>query len=146
MKNYVRFLCVILALSLAIPLPVYAADDAASRGSAFFSSYLAFIQKISSTGMQIWYDVDSNAAIMDEIGVSSIELYESADQQSWTKVRTYEMEDYSSMIDRNTSSHTGHLSYSKGKTGYYYYAHITFYAKNNTGIGIRFLYTDILQM
>ena len=146
MKKSVRVLCLILTLSLLMAFPVHAESNAEPRASAFFSSYWTFLHKASSTSIEIWFDVNANAAVMQEIGASMIELYESADGQSWTIVETYEKEDYPSMIDYNTGSHTGYVTYSNAISGYYYSACVTYYAKNSTGIGERFIYTDTLQM
>lgn len=146
MKKSVRVLCLILALSLLMVFPAHGEANAEPRASAFFSSYLTFLHKASSTSIEIWFDVTANAAIMQEIGASMIELYESADGQSWTIVETYEKEDYPSMIDYNTASHTSHVIYSNAISGYYYSACVTYYAKNSTGIGERFIYTETLQM
>ena len=146
MKRRLRILCLVLALSLLMAFPVHAASNVEPRGSAFFSSYLTFLYKTSSTSFQVCFDVDSNAAIMQEIGVSIIEVYRSSDQENWTKMRTYEMEDYPEMIDDNTASHTGYVTYTYATPGDYYTARVIFYAKNSTGIGERFVYTQIIQM
>ena len=146
MKRTFRFLCLILVFSLLLVFPVHAASDVEPRGSAFFSSYGTALYKASANSFEIWFDVMANAAIMQEIGVSMIEVYRSEDQQHWTKMKTYEMEDYPEMIDDNTGSHTGYVTYNYATPGCYYRAYVTFYAKNSTGIGKRFVYTQILQM
>lgn len=146
MKRSFRFLCLILALSLILAFPVHAATDVEPRGSAFFGSYGTGLYKASSTSFEVWFDVNANAAVMQEIGVSMIEIYRSVDQEHWTKVKIYEMEDYPEMIDDNTGSHTSYVTYDNATPGYYYRAYVTFYAKNNTGIGKRFVYTGILHM
>lgn len=146
MKKTFRLLCLILVFSLLLAFPVHAASDIEPRGSAFFSSYGTGLYKVSSNSFEIWFDVTANAAVMQEIGVSMIEVYRSADQEHWTKMKTYEMEDYPEMIDENTGSHTGYVTYNYATPGYYYTAYVTFYAKNSTGIGKRFVYTQIIQM
>ena len=146
MKRSLRLVSLILAVSLLLAMPVSAAENAESRASMFFSAHMTFLEQISPTGIRIWYDVDANAAVMDEIGVSVIDLYESTDGQSWTKVKTYEKEDYSSMIKYNSCFYTSYLSYSKAKTGYYYCADVTFYARNSIGFGELCDYTAIMQM
>ena len=83
---------------------------------------------------------------MDVLGVSEIILYRSADQQSWTRMRTYRMGTYPQMVAYNTTSHDGYVAYTSATAGYYYTAYITFYAKNSTGIGERYVYTEILRM
>ena len=146
MKKIVQTLCVILALSLVLAMPAYAESTVEPRGSAFFGSYSTDLYKTSSSSFQIWFDVVSNVTTMDVLGVSEIIVYRSPDQQSWTKMRTYTMDNYPQMVAQNTCSHDGYITYNYATTGYYYRAYITFYAKNSTGIGERDVYTEILRM
>lgn len=147
MKKLVRGICIILVCSLLLAVPAQATNVVEPRGSAFFSSYGTDLYKTSSSSFQIWFDVTANAWVsMQVLGVSEIIVYRSADQQSWTKMRTYTMENYSQMVAQNTSSHDGYVTYNYATTGYYYRAYITFYAKNSTGIGERYIYTEILKM
>ena len=146
MKRLMRFVCVTLVFSLLLVIPAYAKATVEPRESAFFASYGTDLYKASSTSFEIWFDVDANAAIMDVLGVSEIIVYRSADQQSWTKVATYDMDDYPEMIDTYTVSHTGYVTYYNATPGYYYRAYVFFYAKNSRGIGGRDVYTEILRM
>lgn len=146
MKRIVRTVCVILVLSMMLVIPAQAETNVEPRGSAFFAAYSTYLYKTSSTSFQIWFDVDANAAMMDKLGTSVIELYRSSNQQNWTKVKTYEMEDYPEMIDEYSYSHIDYVTYSNAWSGYYYCAYVTFYAKNSTGIGERYVYTGILKM
>lgn len=146
MKRNFRFLCLLLILSLLLAFPVNATTDAEPRGSAFFGAYGTALYKTDTATFEIWFDVDANAAIMQEIGVSMIEVYRSTDQEHWVKLKTYEMDDYPEMIDYNTASHVGYVTFDNAVPGFYYTAYVTFYAKNSTGIGKRFVYTQILRM
>lgn len=147
MKKLVRFVCMILVCSLLLAVPAQAAETAEPRASSFFSSYGTDLYKTSSTSFQIWFDVIANAGSSPQVlGVSEIILYRSADQQTWKKMKTYIMESYPCMVAQNTYSHDGYVSYNFADTGYYYTAYITFYAKNSTGIGERYIYTEILRM
>ena len=147
MKKLVRFVCIILACSLLLAVPAQAATSVEPRGSAFFASYGTDLYKTSSSTFQIWFDVTANAGnTMQVLGVSEILVYRSADQQSWTKMRTYPMDYYPEMVAQNTTSHGGYVTYDYATPGYYYTAYITFYAKNSRGIAERYVYTEILQM
>ena len=146
MKKFMRIVCLVLALSLLLVVPTYAESTVEPRGSAFFASYGTDLYKATSTSFEIWFDVDSNAAMMDVLGVREIIVYRSADQQSWTKMRTYDMEDYPNMVDTYAYSHTVYVTYGYATPGYYYRAYITFYAKDSRGIGERYVYTEILRM
>lgn len=146
MKKILRTICIVIVLSLVLAIPAYADSTAETRGSAFFGSYATDLYKTSSSSFQIWFDVVANVATMDVLGVSEIIVYRSADQQSWTKMRTYTMDNYPQMVAQNTSAHIDYVTYNYATTGYYYTAYITFYAKNSTGIGERYVYTEILKM
>ena len=146
MKKLVRVICMLLVCSLFFAVPAQAASVAEPRASAFFSSYGTDLYKTSSSSFQIWFDVVSNVTTMDVLGVSEIIVYRSANQQTWTKMRTYTMDNYPEMVDQNTTCHGGYVTYNYATTGYYYRAYITFYAKNSTGIGERYIYTEILRM
>ncbi len=146
MKQFMRFVCIALALSLFLVIPTFAETATEPRGSAFFSSYGTDLYKASSTSFEIWFDVDSNLAMLDVIGVSEIIVYRSADQQSWTEMRTYDMEDYPEMTDTYAYTHTGYVTYDNAIPGYYYTAYVCFYAKDYRGVGERDVYTEILRM
>lgn len=146
MKKLVRGICMLLVCSLFFAVPAQAASIVEPRASAFFSSYGTDLYKTSSSSFQIWFDVVSNVVTMDVLGVSEIIVYRSADQQSWTKMRTYTMDNHPQMVAQNTSAHIDYVTYNYATPGYYYRAYITFYAKNSTGIGERYIYTEILRM
>ncbi len=146
MKKTMRILCVILAFSVVLAIPAYAESTAEPRASIFFAAYGTDLWKASSTSFEIWFDVDANAAMMDVIGVSEIIVYRSTDQQSWTAVKTYDMDDYPEMTTTYDYSHIGYVTYSDAIPGYYYTADVTFYAKDYRGVGERYVYTEILRM
>lgn len=147
MKKLVRFVCMILVCGLLFAVPAQAAETAEPRASYFFSSYGTDLYKTSSSTFQIWFDVVATAGnTMQVLGVSEILVYRSADQQTWTKMRTYPMEYYPEMVAQNTTSHEGYVTYDYATPGYYYRAYITFYAKDSRGIGERYVYTEILRM
>lgn len=144
MKKGLKIVSLVLVLCL-LAVPVNAEGNVESRESMFFSTYCTFLSEGDHYAVEVWFDVDSNATMMDEIGTIMIELYESKDQESWTKVKIFEAEDYPQMLDYNTSSHTGHVTYYASMPTYYYRAYVTFYAKDSRGIGKRFVYTPILR-
>ena len=147
MKKFTRFVCVVLLLSLLLAIPAYAENATESRGSIFFAAYGTALEKIAPMYFRIWFDVDSNAAMMDVLGVSEIIVYRSANGQSgWVVTRTYDKDDYPEMTETNSYSYANYVTYDTAITGYYYRAYITFYAKNYRGIGERDVYTEIIKM
>ena len=146
MKKFTHFICMVLVASMFFAFPVHAQAAVEPRGSAYFDCYGAALAKVSASSFQIWFDVDSNLITMDELGVSEIVVYRSSDQQYWTQMKTYKPDNYPQMLDYNTGSHAGYVTYDFATSGYYYTACITFYAKNSTGIGEREIYTEIIRM
>ena len=146
MKKTIRYICVILALSVFLAIPAQAQTAAEPRGSIFFASYGTDLEKTSSRYFRIWFDVTANAATMDVLGVSEIVVYRSADGQSWSEMKTFTVENYPWMVDYNTGSHTGYVTYNSATPGYYYRAYVFFYAQDSRGIGVRDVFTEILQM
>ena len=146
MKKFMRFVCCILVCGLFFAIPAQAESTVEPRGSIFFAAYGTDLYKASSTSFEIWFDVDSNAAMMDVLGVSEIVVYRSADRLSWTEAGTYDMDDYPEMTDTYSFSHTSYVTYYDAIPGYYYRARVTFYATDYRGVGERDVYTEILAM
>ena len=147
MKRILRLICAVTVFSQLLAVPAQAESTVEPRASAFFSSYCTDLYKTSATSFKVWFDVTANAGTsMQELGVSEIIVYRSADQQTWKKMRTYTVEDYPHMVEQGTTYHSGYVTYGYATPGNYYRAYITFYAKNSIGIGERYIYTEILHL
>lgn len=146
MKKTIRYVCMILVLSMLFAIPAHAQTVAEPRGSIFFASYGTDLEKTSSRYFRIWFDVTANAAVMDVLGASEIVVYRSADGQSWSEMKTFTVENYPWMVDYNTGSYINYVTYNSATPGYYYTARVTFYAQDSRGIGERDVYTEILHM
>lgn len=142
MKRFTRSVCVILALALLLSAPAYAASEATSWSSTFFASYDTFLYQTSATQFQIWIDVVARRP-MDELGACYIEVQRSSDGENWLFIDSYEPEDYPQMICENTGFHADCVTFN-GPAGYYYRAYVIIYAKNSTGFGERYLYTETI--
>lgn len=145
MKRFVRFVGILLVLSIVLVAPVSATDNTAPRASALIVSHNAFLEKLTSTTFDIWYDVTAGE-VMDRLGVSSIFVDKSADGENWTQVASYSSAHYGALIVSNTGSHDGHFVYRGATPGYKYRAYITFYAKDGNMTSEVFRYTEELQM
>lgn len=141
MKRFVRLVSAMLACALLLAVPAYA-QEVSNRSSSYFSSYLAYCTKLSSTKVGVSFHV-VGAGTMDEIGASQIKVQRSSDEKNWTTVKTFNKSDYSNMTDTDTISHGSTLSCTVA-AGYKYRAYISFYAKNGTGTAYRYYYTDII--
>lgn len=131
MKRLVKFLCLILALSFCLALPV-AAEEAAPYASNFFGSRDAYLWRTSSTSCQAWFEVTAMRG-MDELGAQFIEIEESSDGVNWSVVATYNRSGYSNLIAYNTSDHCSYVTFSKMKPDCQYRMYVRLYAKDSNG-------------
>lgn len=143
MKKLIRIIGFLLSLVLVLVSPVYA-EEASMYSSAYFGSFDSSIRNTSGRTLEIWFDVVSNG-IMEELGVSSIELEFCPNGGNWTKARTFLPEDYPQMVCKNTGitydcvTHTGLYDFS-------YRAYVTFYAKNSRGEGYISRYSETVYI
>ena len=131
MKRKLRYISMVLAVLMLVSIPVYA-DEAGTYSSLFFTSHGVGISKVSSTALDVIYDVTATRT-MDELGVSKIVIQRSSDGSSWSTAHTFTKDTYPWFICENTGSHSG-TARCTTLTGYYYRAKITFYARKE-GLG-----------
>ena len=117
---------------------------AESRASNFFMMTSTYLERISTTHIEIWFDVTA-VDCMDELGVQYIKLQRSTDKSSWETVWTYDKDDYSQMICTNTADHADCVTYTSASSNYYYRAYVEFYAKNSYGTGVYTVYTATIS-
>lgn len=131
MKKVSKIICLLLSVILCLALPV-SAQEIAPFSSSYFGSYNTYLWKTSSTSFQVWYDVTA-VGIMTELGVDYIDIERSSDGTSWSVVKTYDRDDYSGLVNGNTTNHSGYVTYSNMQSGYQYRAYVRFYARNSSG-------------
>ena len=144
MKKLIRFVCLLLTLSLCLTMPASANAGENTRASDFFHQISTYIYRINATQFEVWFDVGA-VERMDEIGSSKITVQRSADGENWTNMFTYRAEYYPQLIAYNTVEHGACVPY-HGTAGYYYRGFVTFYAKKGTGTGVMYRYTNIVQL
>ena len=133
MKRKLRCISLVLAVMMLVSIPV-CADDASTYSSLFFTSYGVGIEKITSTVLEVTYDITATRT-MDELGVSKIKIQRSSDGSNWTTVHTFTKEAHPWFICENTGSHEG-TARCTTLSGYYYRAKVTYYAqKEGLGVG-----------
>ena len=145
MKRFVKAMCLVIAICLVTTMSV-SATEVDARANSYISAHATFLQKEASTQFKVWFDVTGTPTQIDMIGVKQIVVYRSADQETWTKMRTYSYTSYPQMMDYDTGSHSGYVTYSYATPGYYYRAYVTFYAENSSGAGTVFRYTAPIKM
>ena len=141
MKRFIRFVCLLLVLATLAAIPAYAQKQS-TYASRYFSSYRAYCSKVTSTSIAVSFQVLGMDA-MDELGANIIKLQYSSDKVNWTTAKTFTKANYPSMIETDTSMHTGVL-YGNVPSGQYYRAYVEFYAKKGISFAERYYYTEII--
>lgn len=125
-------LCLILILAFPIPATATTSDSVVPRASRYLTAYNTYICDLGGGKIQIWYEV-TGTGYMDEIGVLSIELYEVNSDGSLTWVKTFQHEDYSSMLSYDDDYIYSYVSY-QGSSSKTYKAQVCIWAgKNGSG-------------
>lgn len=145
MKQFLRSVSFVLALTMCLILPVSASEEVIPRASNYFGSTCGYLWKVNGTEFEVWFEVTA-VDTMSELGTSVIKVQRSSDNENWTTMSTYKKEVYPQMIGRNTGDHSDCVTYYGASSGYYYRAFITFYAKNSSGTGEYYYYTASIQM
>ena len=141
---FVRLLAMIMVLAMLIPVGASAAAPEAiqPRASYYLDSYNAYVYLPGGSQVQVWFDVEGTG-MMDEIGVLSIELYESTDRSNWTWVKTFKHTSTSGMLAYGDYSHSGHVTYNSGVAGRYYKAYVCVWAGKNGSGDTRYFWTSV---
>ena len=134
MKRFVRLVGLVLVFAMCLAIPVGAAEIT-PYASNYFMSYNAYLSGETSTSFEVWFSVTALRK-MDKLGVDYIHILRSSDGSNWTVVKTYDSDDYPSLIATNTSAHAGHVTYTNKHSGYQYKAFVQFYAKEGVNSGV----------
>lgn len=144
MKRLIQLVCMVLVFVTMFSTMAFAAEIPTPRASNYFGSSSVYFWHISGNSYQVWFDVTA-LGTMQKLGASKIRVQRSTDEVNWTTVKTYNMADYSQMIDTNVARHVDCVPFS-ATTGYSYRAIVTLYAKNSNGTGEMDEYTAILDL
>ena len=140
MSRFIRCTCLLLAMTIALAVPAFAAETAEPKGSSYFGNSSVFLCNVSGNSFEAWFEVTA-VRIMDAIGVNFIKIQRSTDGSNWTTVKTYTKESYPHLLDSNSITHTAGVSYT-ATGGYYYRAFIQLYAQKGIGSAIMNEYTS----
>lgn len=131
MKQLAKCLCLILALSFCLAIPV-AAEETAPYASNYFMSRDAYLWRTSSTSCEAWFEVTAMRG-MAELGAQFIDIEESSDGVNWSVVASYNRANYSNLIKTNTGDHTSYVTFSKMKPDCQYRMYVRLFAKDSNG-------------
>lgn len=140
MKRFVRCMCLFLTMAIVLATPAFAAETLETKGSKYFFNSSVFLCNISGNTFEAWFEV-TGTGTMDTIGVNFIKIQRSSDGTNWTTVKTYAKENYPSLLNYNSASHTAGVSYT-ATGGYYYRAFIQLYAKKGVNTATMNEYTS----
>lgn len=132
MKRFAKYLCLILALSMCLAIPVAAAEEVAPYASNFFMSRDAYLWRTSDTSFQAWFEVTAVRG-MTELGAKYIDIERSSDGVNWRVVKTYDRDDFSNLIKYNTVNHCSYVTFTEMEPGYQYRMYVELYAKDSSG-------------
>ena len=139
----VKLIAIILAVSLCAPIGAQAAmpETVSPQASDFLAEYTAYICAMGNGDLEIWFEVTGTNYWAD-IGVVTIYLYESTDNQNWYWVDTFEYEDYEGMLEHNTYFCMNYVPY-EGVPGRYYKAYVQVWAGPEDGGDSRYFWTPV---
>ena len=132
MKRFSKCICLFLSLVMLLTIPAYAVEAENTRASNYFGNSAVYLYKTSSTSFQAWFEVTCVRS-MDKVGAKEIKIQRSTDNENWTTVATYSMNDYySTLIRENAPGYMSCVNYT-GTSGYYYRAFYRLHAEDETG-------------
>lgn len=144
MKRFSQILCLVLVFVMILSTTAFAAEAATPRASNYFMASSVYFWRSSGNNYQIWFDVTA-LGTMKKLGASYIVVERSEDLDDWDYVCSYDMDDYSQMIDTNVARHVDCVPFT-ATTGYAYRAIVTLYAKNSSGTGEMDETTTVLDL
>lgn len=121
---------VFLAVLLILPMKV--SGYATVKASDYFSVTQAWATALGGGKVLIEFDMGTTHT-MTELGAQHIVIYEQrASDGGYKSVKTYSRYNTNGLMDGNSTSAYGSVTYS-GTSGKKYYAKVTFYAKDDDG-------------
>ena len=142
-RYLVRFMAIMLALSLLVPIGAQAAtpETVAPMASDYLASYTAYICAMGDGDLEIWFEVCGTGTWAD-IGVLTVSLYESIDNSNFYWVESFVFTDYPNMLWHDTYICVDHVDY-EGVTGRYYKAYVHVWAGPDDGGDGRYIWTPV---
>ena len=142
---FLKIVALCLILILSVPVTAHAADSniVTPYASYYLNAYNTYIYVAGRGKVQIWFEVVGTRD-MDEIGTLSIYLYESSDNSTWTWVKTFQHENYSSMLAYDDYYHYSNVSY-QGTAGKYYKAYVCIWAGKNGSGDTRYMWATSVK-
>ena len=140
---FARLRAVVMVVVMLVPIGV-CADSSVTvqpRASDYLTSYNAYVYLPGGGEVRVYFNV-SGTGYMDEIGALTIELWESSDNSSWTRVKSFTHDSTSGMLSYNDNYHSGYVSYD-GVAGRYYKAYVCIWGGKDGDGDTRYFWTSV---
>lgn len=118
---------------------VFADEAIEPCASYYLSSYNSYPYNAAWGKIRVYFDV-TGVNYMDEIGTLTIQVFESTDNETWTRVKTYTHDSTAGMLGYDKIYHSGYVEYS-GTIGRYYKAYVCIWAGKDGDGDTRYLWT-----
>ena len=143
-RIFIKIVAALLAVILFAPVHAQAAvpDTVSPMASSYLSSYTAYICAMGNGELQIWFQVDGTRT-QEYLGVLSIHLYESTDNENFYWVETFLHEDHDTMLAQNTYAHVNYVPYYEGVPGRYYKALVGIWGGPDDCGDSRYIWTPV---
>lgn len=137
-----RTFALIVVLALMVPTGVSAAvvETVQPCASNYLSSYSAYVYPAGGGIVQACFSVRATG-YMDDVGALTIQLYESTDNSTWSRVKVFNHSSYPGMLAQNMFCHSYYLDY-QGVAGRYYKAYVCVWAGKDGGGDTRYFWTS----
>ena len=142
-RFFIKVIAATLAVILFAPVPTHAAtsENIMPLASAYLASYTSYICAMGDGELQVWFRV-TGTGTQEYIGVLSVRLYESTDNETWHWVKTFYHEDNATMLAENTFAHMNYVSY-EGIPGRYYKAYVGIWGGPADSGDSRYIWTPV---
>ena len=142
--NFVKWVAVILVIALMAPVSVSAAmpETVTPLASHYLMGYTAYVCAMGGGNLEIWFEV-TGTGTQEYLGVMSIFLYESTDNENWYWVETFRHADHEQMLLTNTYFVMDHVDYDEAVPGRYYKAYVGIWGGPDDTGDARYIWTPV---
>lgn len=139
----IRLMALLMVIVLMVPVCASAAapETVQPYASAYLDNYSAYVYLPGNGEVRVYFDVQGTGT-MDELGVLTIEIWESTNGSTWTWKESFTHDTTSGMLSYNDNFHSGHVSYN-GVAGRYYKAYVCVWGGKNGNGDTRYFWTSV---
>lgn len=143
LNTTVRIFVLMLAVIMLInPVTVGSADEVEPKASDYINTCSATASALGAGRVRFSFTIRGFSPC--DLGVKTIEVYESINNSDWTKVHTYTSSDYSYLMGEDVSYHSDYVTY-YGIAGRYYKAYFRFWGGNGIFGESNYVWTSVVK-